>query len=301
MGDDMTGEVVLAGLQVPEGPTLLDGKSVAFTEQVRGTVSVFDGHDHDVLAYTGGSPNAVVAGADGALYVCQNGGVVGAWRSADPRTPSIQRVVSSGRVETVATVIEGHALTTPNDLVFASDGRLLLTDPAQPFDMDDRRDTGKIFALGADGGRLVAHPGPVYCNGIAVTPQENLMWVESYTRRVMLLVRGAVEATVLNTLPPGHVPDGMAVAEDGRVFIATCGSHGVDVVGPDGTHLGFLALDDSAYPSNVCFDGSTLIVTDFGIRFETEPTSGRLWRLDTDARGLPPHRGRISSSTSTDH
>lgn len=289
----MSGDVVLPGLQAPEGPTMLADGRVVFTEQTRGAISVCDGDHAEVLTVTGGSPNSVAVGSDGALYVCQNGGVVGPWRSPDPRTPSIQRVDASGAVRALATTVAGVALTAPNDLVFGADGRLCFTDPAQPFDPADRRDTGVIFALGADGGDLVRHVGPVYCNGIAFDTEGGMIWVESYTRRVVALGPGDGRDRVLATLAEGHIPDGIAVAEDGRIFIASCGSHGIDVIGPDGSDAGFLHLDERAFPSNLCFDGSALWVTDFGVDHPSRPETGRLWRVDTDAVGLAVHHGAL--------
>lgn len=299
----MTAGVVLTGLQVPEGPAVLPDGRLAFTEQTRGAVSIYDGRGHEVLAITGGAPNAVTLGSDGALYVCQNGGTVGAWRSPDPRTPGIQRIETTGVVLTLAQEVQGIALVTPNDLVFGPDGRLYFTDPAQPFDPADRRDTGKIFVVGADGGEPVRHVGPVYCNGIAFDPAGRLLWVESYTRRVLSLDLDLDQTTprVLTTLADGHVPDGIAVAEDGRIFIASCGSHGIDVIGPDGADVGFLPLDDRAFASNLCFDGSALWVTDFGVDHATVEASGRLWRVETDAIGRSLHTGSLPPEVAPGH
>lgn len=294
-----TADVVLTGLRVPEGPAVLPDGRIVFTEQTRGAVSVYDGQRPEVLAVTGGAPNAVAPGADDALYVCQNGGVVGAWRSPDPRPPAIQRIDATGRVTTVADEGEGTAFGAPNDLCFGADGRLHFTDPAQPFDPADRRDTGTLWAIGPEGVERLRHVGAVYCNGIAVGAADELIWVESYTRRVLLLGSGPGADRVLATLPEGHVPDGIAVAADGRIFVASCGSHGIDVVGPDGAYAGFVRLDDTAFPSNLCFDGGALWVTDFGVEHARTPAAGRLWRLDTDAVGLPLHRGTLTPDRPT--
>ena len=86
-------------------------------------------------------------------------------------------------------------------------------------------------------------------------------------------------------LPELHVPDGLAVARDGRLFIASVTSHGVSILGPDGAYLGLIELDDRAIPTNCAFDGSALWVTDFGDGFTPGAGDGRLWRVDTDAVG----------------
>ena len=296
----MTAEVILSGLQVPEGPAVLHDGRVVFTEQTRGAVSIYDGGSHEVLASTGGAPNSAAVGSGGKLYICQNGGTVGAWRSPDPRTPGIQEIDTGGTVRTLTHTVQGMPLTTPNDLAFGPDGRLYFTDPAQPFDLADRRDTGKLFALGDGMGELVRHVGPVYCNGIAFAGDGGLIWVESYTRQVKLLDPHNRVERLLATLPAGHVPDGIAVATDGRIFIASCDSHGIDVIGPDGTDAGFLTLDDEAVPSNLCFDGSVLWVTDFGTDYAEKPGGGRLWRVQTDAVGQPVHVGSVAAGPDGD-
>lgn len=287
------GEVIAHALHVPEGPVVLGDGRIAFVEQVLGRVSMFDGRRVSVLAAVGGAANSVVLGDDDALYATQNGGVVGAWRSSDPRPPGIQRVHLDGRVETVATVVAGVRAMAPNDLVFGPDGRLYFTDPAHAYDPVARGAGGRVFALGRDGGDVVAEVGAVYCNGIAFRTDGRLTWVESYDRHVCALGDDGRREVVMQ-LPEGHVPDGLAVAADGRVFIATVTSHGVTVVDPDGDLVDFIKLDDDALPTNCCFDGSSLVVTDFGVDHEAQPGVGRLWRLETDAVGAPLHAASVS-------
>lgn len=283
-------EVIADGLRVPEGPALLgDDGRVLFTEQTAGCLSVLGGDGRvDEYVYLGGAANSCVVGANGEVYVCQNGGVVGSWRSEDPRTPGIQRIDDD--VSYVATAIGGRELGAPNDLAFAPDGRLCFTDPAQPFDPGDRRPAGAIYALGFRQDRLLETAG-VYCNGIGFSASGEMLWAESYTRRLRVLRDGRPQT--LCTLPFGHVPDGFATAADGRIFVATCGSHGLDVVSPDGEVLEFLYLDERANPTNCCFRGRALVVTDFGMDFEREPTAGRLWDVPVDATGARVWTGSV--------
>ena len=288
-------EVIASGLLVPEGPALISEGMVCFTEQMRGAISMFNGTQVEIVAMTGGAPNAVILGSDECLYVCQNGGAVGSLRAPEQRTPGIQRVSVDGSVETIATSVAGRPSVTPNDLVFGADGRLYFTDPAQPYDEFAKLDTGRICALDStpgSPGEEILHVGPVYCNGIGFDQGGRLIWVESYTRFVCTL-DGSGERSVLCQLPKGHIPDGFAVAEDGRIFIATCGSHGISVVSSEGEFLELIYLDDSADPTNCCFDGSALWITDFGMDFERCPDGGRLWRIETDAVGAPVHYGEI--------
>lgn len=283
-------EVVADGLYVPEGPALLADGSVIFTEQTLGRVSRLVDGVVEQVQYVGGAPNSCVVGSGGEIYVCQNGGVVGAWRSDDPRTPSIQ-VISGELVTEVAHAVGANALVAPNDLCFGPDGRLYFTDPAQAFDPANRRVAGAIYSLGSTS-RQEVFVGGVYCNGLGFTAGGELIWVESYTRRLCAL-RADGTVRVLCELPEGQIPDGLAVATDGRIYIATCGSHGISVVSPDGEYLGLILLDERAYPSNLCFVDNALIVTDFGMEFETKPAMGRLWRVPVDAQGMEVQLGSV--------
>ena len=48
---------------------------------------------------------------------------------------------------------------------------------------------------------------------------------------------------------------------------------------------GFIELDEEAIPTNCIFDGSDLIISDFGTGWEKNEKSGRIWRVSTDAVG----------------
>ena len=265
--------------------------TVAFVELTAGRASLYRDGDVSVLATRAGSWNSLALGDDGLLYAAQNGGVVGAWRATTPATPAVERILPNGTVEVVAADIGGHQLRAPNDLVFGPDRYLWLTDPGEAFDLQNQTVGSRLFALGQGGGELVVERPPVYTNGIAFLVDGRLAWVESYTRNVCVMDEGVWR--VLCQLPEGHRPDGLDIAVDGRLFITTVISHGITVVAPDGEVLDVIRLDDDALPTNCCFEGSVLWVTDFGVGWEDGSPRGRLWRVETDAVGRPQHRGRI--------
>ena len=98
---------------------------------------------------------------------------------------------------------------------------------------------------------------------------------------------------MLCQLPKNHLPDGLDVAVDGRMFITTVTSHGLTVVSPGGEILELLYLDDDALPTNCCFDGNVLWVTDFSVSWAEKHDTGRLWRVETDAEGKRQYPGKI--------
>ena len=284
-------EIVARRLAFPEGPVVLPDGRIAVCEQFRSQISVYNGKKVSRLAKTGGSPNGATLGSDGNLYVAQNGGVVGDWRAKRMIAPSIQRVTMTGEVEQVCTEVAGIPLLAPNDICFGPDGRLYFTDPAHGYDPNNRTEDGRIYAIDSQGrGELAVRRQPVYTNGIGFLPDGTLVWVESYDRNVCALKNGRV--VVLCALPENHVPDGFAVADDGRLFIATVMSHGVTIISPEGKYLGLIKLDDDALTTNCAFQGNVLWVTDVG-NYLRNRTGGRLWRVETDATGMTMHAGAI--------
>src|SRR5580704_4341348 len=127
--------VITTGLRFPEGPVALKDGSVALVEIERQTVSrVTPDGRIEVVAHTGGGPNGLAVGPDGAFYVCNNGGF--AWRTEmnmlRPAGPSSD--YTGGRIERVdpetgaVTVLYDHCgphkLLGPHDIVFDGLGGL---------------------------------------------------------------------------------------------------------------------------------------------------------------------------------
>src|SRR5487761_2560575 len=72
--------VLARGLRFPEGPVAMRDGSVVLVEIERQTVTrVAPDGTVSVVAHTGGGPNGLAVGPDGAFYVCNNGGF--AWRT----------------------------------------------------------------------------------------------------------------------------------------------------------------------------------------------------------------------------
>src|ERR1700749_294985 len=147
-------EMVTAGLGWPEGPTVLPDGRLVFVESYRSQLTVI-GADRTPrqFAYVAGAPNSCVLGANGWVYVCQNGGTVGPWRAAEMVAASIQRVREEGKAEVLLTEVEGVRLKGPNDFVFAAAGRLIFTDPA--IYTPTNPDPSHIHAIAPDGSAKV--------------------------------------------------------------------------------------------------------------------------------------------------
>ncbi|MBA3605590.1 MAG: SMP-30/gluconolactonase/LRE family protein [Acidimicrobiia bacterium] len=278
----MDGTIIATGLAFPEGPVWLDG-DVLLTEIAGGTIARWSpASGLTRIAAVGGGPNGATLGADGALYVTQNGGMFS--DDADRVTAGILRVdPDDGSWAVMATEVDGLTLEGPNDLAFGPDGRLYFTDPRGAADPALNGRPGRLFAVElASGGRvtdgeLLREVGPVFPNGIAFDADGTLLWTESFSRRVMRLVDGRAEVVI--GLPERHAPDGMCVGADGTLYVASTYAHCVSVV-RDGAIVERLMCGDGMV-TNCCFGATDLYVT--------ESRRGTLYRFPLGVEGLPLH------------
>jgi gluconolactonase len=269
-------------LGFPEGPVILPDGRLVFCDGNIGELSAYIDGGVQTFARTGGSPWGAVLGDDGAIYVTQGGNVPG---SGDfSAIPGIQRVSPDGEVELLHAEVDGRTLAGPNDLAFGPDGRLYFTDSGT--EQDDRyevRSPGRLFAVTGHAGELLAERPHVYPNGIAFDGTGRLYWTESMAHRVLRF--DDEEPRTFAQLSESHVPDGMAFAADGRLFVCTTTSKGVTVLSPDGDVLEEIHIGQD--PTNCIFDGSTLYVTATGVaEIEASQRTGTLWAVETDATGL---------------
>jgi gluconolactonase len=286
----MEATLLASGLGFPEGPVVMPDGRIVFCDGNVGELLVYQGGAVSTFARTGGSPWGAVLGTDGAIYVTQGGNVPG---SGDTSTVSgIQRVRADGTVELLCSQVAGHTLYGPNDLAFGPDGRLYFTDSGSEEDFRfDVRSPGRLFAIdGRHDGEMLLERPRVYPNGIAFDRQRRLYWTESLAHRVCRLEDG--KATTFSQLSDGHVPDGMAIAADGRLFVCTTISGGVTVLSADGEVLEEIQLGQHA--TNCIFDRSALYVTaTHTADIEASQRTGTFWRVETDAMGLALIPGRL--------
>jgi len=296
----MQTSLLASGLGFPEGPVIMDDGRVVFCDGNTGELLVYADGSVSAYARTGGSPWGAVLGSDGAVYVTQGGNVPGSGDTS--AVPGIQRVLPDGTVELLFSEVDGYQLYGPNDLAFGPDGRLWFTESGSEQDFRfDVRSPGRLFAAGPPataegpgqfntaGDMLLELPG-VYPNGIAFDARQRLYWTESMAHRIQRLEDG--KPVTFCQLPDSHVPDGMAIAADGRLFVANTTFQGVTVISPDGVLLEEIHLGEHA--TNCAFDGSGLYVTATReADIEASQRTGTFWRVETDTTGLDLIPGRL--------
>jgi len=187
----------------------------------------------------------------------------------------VSRLEKNGRLTVLADRYEGRRLNSPNDLVYATDGRLYFTDP--PFGLpkvfdDPRKETpfsGVYLWSAATGLRLVAREltGP---NGIALSPDERYLYVGNWdtARKVVMRYLVNADGTLgagivfcdLTSAPGEDAIDGVKVDKAGNVYVS--GPGGLWIFADSGRHLGTIQAPEPVH--NFAWgdtDGRTLYLT----------------------------------------
>lgn len=250
-------DVIADGLGFTEGPVWLPDGRTALTSINQGCVYVVDpsGGPHERID-TGGGPNGLACGADGTLYVAQNGG---AWGASGPAEAGVQVIAGTS----VDYLVEG--LGAPNDLMFGPDGRLWVTDTRGEFDIGtpDAGLPGHVYATDIDSGETqrIIDDGPVFINGLGFTPDGSRLLVTATLSSQLLSYliptsdyRADDGPELLHTFVDGW-PDGMAVSVCGDYWVALTAADKIGIVDATGQRVGEIGLPAGSLATNVCIGG----------------------------------------------
>ncbi|MGZ0218310.1 MAG: SMP-30/gluconolactonase/LRE family protein [Acidimicrobiales bacterium] len=89
-------------------------------------------------------------------------------------------------------------------------------------------------------------------------------------------------------------PDGLAVAEDGTVWVARAEAGLVDALDPNGALIGRWQVPGGMAATSVAFMDDILFVT--GGALPPVEGGGRIWAARVWHRGLPRHQTRLDSA-----
>jgi gluconolactonase len=299
----MNKTVVAEGLEFPEGPVCLPDGSILVVEVKGGTIARVDPTSGTVerIARTGGGPNGAALGADGRLYVCNNGGFQ--WREMGGLTiPGHQPVdyiggriqvvdIASGKVEDLYTECNGNPLRGPNDLVLDDHGGFYFSDLGKSRERDS--DSGVLYYARCDGSSIEEVVFPMVTpNGVGLSPSGDKLYVaESVTSRIWGYTIGSpgkVTGTpmsrecLLYTLVDLRFVDSLAVEESGNVCVATLLTPGITVIAPDGELVEFVEFPDTdPLITNICFGGPDMLTA-----YVTSAGRGLLYELQWPRPGL---------------
>lgn len=247
--------VLAAGIGFTEGPLWTRDGRLLVVAMSRGLVVEVDLGGGGVVGAveTGGGPNGLAEGPDGAVWVAQNAGAVRPSRSPRPVSAGLQRIVG----QTVDDLPVPGALA-PNDLTHGPDGRIWFTDPGLP----GATTRGRVCALDPVSRRSAVLLDELdFPNGLAFGPGGDVLYLAHTDEGRVTRHRWDGERLhddgVAATLPAGG-PDGIALDVDGRIYAAAPAADAVFVFEPDGRLHRHLDFVEPTFPTNLCFAGPDL-------------------------------------------
>jgi gluconolactonase len=281
-------EIVAEGLAFPEGPVVMADGSVIVVEIAGGRITrCWNGRKETVCAI-GGGPNGAAIGPDGALYVCNNGGMsAGKMESlSGPGSGGrIERVdLATGKAERIYESCDGIALEGPNDLVFDAQGQCWFTDLGKTH--SGIRTASGLFCCDPDGGAITAIDRfALSYNGVGLSPDGMTVYAADthQARLYRYAARREPQRPTWVATAPGHVSfDSLALTAAGNVCVATLRTGGITTITPQGA-TSFRGFDDR-YVTNIAFGGADMM--DAWLTFSTR---GLLVKARWDEPGLRLH------------
>jgi gluconolactonase len=276
-------EIIAEGLAFPEGPVVMADGSAIVVETFGSRISRCWNERKEVICHIGDGPNGAAIGPDGALYVCNNGGIGADYFARADRIGRIERVdLSTGRYERVYDACDGRPLSAPNDLMFDCDGNIWFTDFGR-LETDGKR-FGGLYCARPDGSCITRIFGNAFSyNGVGISPDMQTVYVaDTFQARIYAFDRRLEEQRPrLITTVPGMVSlDSLAMSAVGNVCVATIGERGaISTVTPQGTVT--TRFTEDPVTTNIAFGGS-----DMRDAFITLSMKGMLVRMRWDEPGM---------------
>lgn len=230
-------------------------------------------------------PFSIAVDRRGNLYIADGG-----------QSNRIRRIKPDGNVDTIAGSSEGFAdggafqaqFNTPSGIVIDRKGNIIVADTSNNRIRKLAAD-GKVTTLagsGAAGYRDglasdAEFDGPI---GLAVDPQGNVFVADAYNDRIRKISTDGNVTTIAGTGAPGFsdgqaasaafdTPSGLAVDNDGNIFVADTGNHAVRKITPQGEAVTI------AGKSNGLNHPVGIVVTHDGFVFVSCEGSGRIVRI----------------------
>ena len=251
-------QIIAQGLAFPEGPVVMADGSIIVVEVGGGRITRCWNGKKETVCETGGGPNGAAIGPDGALWVCNNGGISLSAGHSPGGQGRIERVdLATGRFERVYDACDGIALQGPNDLVFGADGRLWFTDMGKHG--GGIRTASGLFTCLPDGSAITAlNREAISYNGVGLSPCGRHLYVaDTFQARVYRYAARAEaqEPQFLATVPGPVGLDSLAMTAAGNICVATLRDGAISPVTPEGA-VTRLPVANEKYVTNIAFGGA---------------------------------------------
>jgi D-xylonolactonase len=182
-----------------------------------------------------------------------------------------------------------------NDLTADGQGRLFVGSVgAGPSPSEElaggERSPGRLYRLDLDGTRTTLSDDVLVSNGLGVSPEDDILYhVDSHRHIVWAFNIAGDREVFVDVEEYGGVPDGLAVAADGSVWVAMAGAGLVIGWAADGRRIAEFAVPQPLVTS-VCFGGPALtslyIMTGTNEQYPSDE-GGAVRVVDDQRPGLP--------------
>lgn len=187
-----------------------------------------------------------------------------------------------------------------NDITSDAAGRIYAGSLGASPVFDDGREPapGDLYLIDLDGSSRRVGRGIKLTNGLGFSPDGR--WLYHADSRAATVWRYAVhddgdlggKAPFIAT--ERGAPDGLAVSEDGRLWVALAGGHGVGVYDPSGVQVGFVEIP-APMCTSLCFGGDDLRTLFIVSGSEgAAPNSGAVFATESDVAGVPVAAARVA-------
>tara|TARA_Y100001934_G_scaffold156430_1_gene187333 strand:- start:202 stop:1053 length:852 start_codon:yes stop_codon:yes gene_type:complete len=269
-----------------EGPTWIKDKGLLFSDVIKGGVYLLDDSNNisTIVEHR--------RGIGGIAVHEKNGLVVGG------RNISYKSFTGDKTTTLLSNDVTEVALGF-NDLTTDSKGRVYVGSVAFKVFSDEEMIPGHLHVIDVDGSVRTISDGVMLSNGLGFSPDGKTLYHSDARDAVVRQYAVSPDGDVSDWKPfvktnNGH-PDGLAVAEDGSVWIAMAYGARVDVFESNGALRASLPVPLPMVTS-VCFGGPDLkdlyVVT--GSRGGPSDSCGTIFRTRLDVPGLPISDAKVS-------
>ena len=269
-----------------EGPTWIKDKGLLFSDVIKGGVYLLDDSNNisTIVAHR--------RGIGGIAVHEKNGLVVGG------RNISYKSFTGDKTTTLLSNDVTEVALGF-NDLTTDSKGRVYVGSVAFKVFSDEEMIPGHLHVIDVDGSVRTISDGVMLSNGLGFSPDGKTLYHSDARDAVVRQYAVSPDGDVSDWKPfvktnNGH-PDGLAVAEDGSVWIAMAYGSRVDVFESNGALRTSLPVPLPMVTS-LCFGGADLkdlyVVT--GSRGGPSDSCGTIFRTRLDVPGLPISDAKVS-------
>lgn len=189
-----------------------------------------------------------------------------------------------------------------NDLTTDGEGRIYAGSLGSSPVFDDGLEprAGNLYLIDLDGSARIVGEDVQLTNGLGLSPDGKLLYHSDSRRQTVFCYNVAGDGSLGEkrafVVPRHGVPDGLAVSEDGAVWVALAGARGVGVYERSGEEREFLAISQPMCTS-LCFGGADLqdLYVVSGSEGADGDRAGAVYRTRTAVAGLAVPPARVST------